>query len=202
MSKYICTICDHIEECSVLPQKCPNCGFKVKAYFEKLKKEEEEIRTSYTDDEIENLQRKTISKRPMFNSYMGVGLGLLLITIVLFLCEKELFGLLGCVLTFMFLFTGISNLREEQEIYDKYKDDAEKYVEAQYRLQQNRELEYELVQQVRANQKKAGVKCPNCKSDNVLRITTANRAVSIAAVGLASGKIGKQYECRNCRHRW
>ena len=26
MNKYICTICDHIEECSVLPQKYPNCG--------------------------------------------------------------------------------------------------------------------------------------------------------------------------------
>jgi len=26
MSKYICTVCDHVEECSVLPQKCPNCG--------------------------------------------------------------------------------------------------------------------------------------------------------------------------------
>ena len=26
MSNYICSICDHIEECNELPKKCLNCG--------------------------------------------------------------------------------------------------------------------------------------------------------------------------------
>lgn len=44
--------------------------------------------------------------------------------------------------------------------------------------------------------------CPNCGSRNTKRITTTARALSIGAVGLASSKIGKQYECLNCKHKW
>lgn len=45
-------------------------------------------------------------------------------------------------------------------------------------------------------------KCPMCNSTNIERITTMDRSVSIAMVGLASGKIGKQYKCKNCKHMW
>lgn len=45
-------------------------------------------------------------------------------------------------------------------------------------------------------------KCPTCGSTNIKRISTANRAVSIGLFGLLSGKIGKNYECRNCKAKW
>lgn len=45
-------------------------------------------------------------------------------------------------------------------------------------------------------------KCPVCGSKNIKNISTMNRAVSVAAFGLASSKIGKQYECRNCNHKF
>lgn len=45
--------------------------------------------------------------------------------------------------------------------------------------------------------------CPICGSKkNVQRISNVNRAVSVAALGLASSKIGKQYECTHCKHKW
>ena len=44
--------------------------------------------------------------------------------------------------------------------------------------------------------------CPMCGSHVVKKYTTAERAVSVAAWGLASGKIGKQYECKKCGHKW
>lgn len=45
--------------------------------------------------------------------------------------------------------------------------------------------------------------CPVCGSKKyVKRISTLNRMTSIAIVGLASSKIGKQYECTYCRYRW
>ena len=44
--------------------------------------------------------------------------------------------------------------------------------------------------------------CPICGSHNTERISTLNRTVSIATVGLASSKIGKQYQCKNCKHKW
>lgn len=43
--------------------------------------------------------------------------------------------------------------------------------------------------------------CPICgKKDNVERISTLNRSASVATFGLASSKIGKQYQCKNCKH--
>lgn len=44
--------------------------------------------------------------------------------------------------------------------------------------------------------------CPVCKSRNTRRISTLNRAISVGTVGLASSKIGKQYECYHCKHKW
>ena len=43
------------------------------------------------------------------------------------------------------------------------------------------------------------LRCPNCQSTNVKKITTGSRMASIALVGIASSKIGKQYECKNCK---
>lgn len=45
-------------------------------------------------------------------------------------------------------------------------------------------------------------KCPTCGSTNVEKISTLNRAVSIGIVGLASDKIGKQFQCKNCGYKW
>ena len=47
------------------------------------------------------------------------------------------------------------------------------------------------------------IECPICKSkNNVRRISSLDRGVSVAMVGLASSKIGKQYECTRCRHKF
>ena len=45
-------------------------------------------------------------------------------------------------------------------------------------------------------------KCPTCGSTNVKHISTLNRAVSIGVFGLFSSKIGKNYECQNCKMKW
>lgn len=41
-----------------------------------------------------------------------------------------------------------------------------------------------------------------CGPINIQRITTMDRAASIALVGVASGKAGKQYKYKNCKHMW
>lgn len=45
-------------------------------------------------------------------------------------------------------------------------------------------------------------RCPHCNSTKIRPISTTSRMVSVAAVGLASGKIGKQFECLNCKYKW
>ncbi len=45
-------------------------------------------------------------------------------------------------------------------------------------------------------------KCPTCGSTNVKHISTLNRAASIGVFGLFSSKIGKNYECLDCKAKW
>lgn len=47
-----------------------------------------------------------------------------------------------------------------------------------------------------------GPKCPHCGCTNIRKIGTFDRLTSIGVWGLASGKIGKQYECWQCKHKW
>ena len=42
------------------------------------------------------------------------------------------------------------------------------------------------------------VECPYCHSTNTEKISTVSRAVSVSLVGAASGKIGKQWHCKQC----
>lgn len=42
------------------------------------------------------------------------------------------------------------------------------------------------------------ITCPYCKSTNTEKISTVSRAVSVSLVGAASGKIGKQWHCKQC----
>ena len=44
--------------------------------------------------------------------------------------------------------------------------------------------------------------CPYCKSSNVSKISTLNRAFSVSLFGLASSKIGKTHKCNNCGSTW
>lgn len=46
------------------------------------------------------------------------------------------------------------------------------------------------------------IKCPVCGCANIKKISTVNRMVSVFVTGLASSKLGKQYECLNCKHKW
>lgn len=45
-------------------------------------------------------------------------------------------------------------------------------------------------------------KCPICGSMDIENISTLNRAVSTAMVGIASDKIGKQFKCKNCGYKF
>ena len=44
--------------------------------------------------------------------------------------------------------------------------------------------------------------CPTCGSIKVNKITTASRLLSVGVLGLASSKVGKTMECKNCGYKW
>lgn len=44
--------------------------------------------------------------------------------------------------------------------------------------------------------------CPMCHRSNTRRITNTARVASVATLGLASSKIGKTFECLDCKYKW
>lgn len=70
---------------------------------------------------------------------------------------------------------------------------------AQERLAKSREVEAAKKKQ---QYKLDHPKCPTCGGTNTRRITTTSRAVSITATGLASRKLGKTFECLDCKYTW
>lgn len=81
----------------------------------------------------------------------------------------------------------IERERKEAERKQQALKDAKMMQEVRARIQTQQDL---------ASGKR--VVCPYCKSTNTEKISTMSRAVSVSLVGAASGKIGKQWHCKNC----
>lgn len=60
----------------------------------------------------------------------------------------------------------------------------------------------ELEKQKKHNKLHGGYKCPNCGMNAGHEIGALSKAASVSAFGLASNKIGKNYECANCNYKW
>lgn len=45
-------------------------------------------------------------------------------------------------------------------------------------------------------------RCPTCGSTNIKHLSNMNRAASFFTWGFASDKLGKQFECLNCKYKW
>lgn len=79
-------------------------------------------------------------------------------------------------------------------------DESAKAKGEEYYKEYNRQVNENLKKQEFG--KGYGIKCPNCGQENVKYISTASRAISVGAVGLASNKIGKTYKCPKCGYMW
>ena len=82
---------------------------------------------------------------------------------------------------------------------EKYQEliEKEKYFES---LEQYKQVEAQQAARKEQQDLASGkrVICPYCKSTNTEKISTVSRAVSVSLVGAASGKLGKQWHCKNC----
>ncbi len=105
------------------------------------------------------------------------------------------FMLLGLLLSFrigfwffllFWLIVSFSQYNSNVKDYERAQNDFEKF--------QKEELSKKKMQkEMEEYRQKDAPKCPMCGSTNIEKISTTSRAVSVATVGLASGKIGKQY---------
>lgn len=92
----------------------------------------------------------------------------------------------------------LQNYEEYERMIRNEEDELKRIHEEIERRTREREAE------VKARKQEALEKLPVCpicgRKENVRRISTLNRSVSVAAFGLASSKIGKQYQCDYCNH--
>ena len=89
----------------------------------------------------------------------------------------------------------------DEIIFNEYIKDNPLFDENIYEQREGKE---KLLQQASLDKQKEQntPKCPTCGSTNVKHISTLNRAASIGVFGLFSSKIGKNYECLNCKMKW
>lgn len=210
------------ENVSDSAEMCPSCGFGVKAHFEKIEQEKikeqkqielEELKKKREQEAKEREQRRIQSvpkpERPVFSR----GFMIYMIVAVIFFSWLMLYTPTtynedpqgGTWILELLVFIGLPllvylpNYNKRVKDYELACRNFETYQrqmikeQDEARARHQRELEQKI-----AN----AIKCPNCGSIDTKKISTTSRVASVAMVGVASSKIGKQYECINCGYRW
>lgn len=178
---------------------CPYCGFNIREYIEREKETQYEpyelSGVFYDDDRIERMEKIWGA----FHIVKIVSIILSVICVITAFLISSVAPAVSFVCAIILAISLISLLvslftcwKLEKEILNHSREYAKTYAKQQNELMR-RETELQLIQHP---------KCPNCGGRNTARISTANRVVSVATIGLASSKIGKQYQCYDCKHKW
>nr|WP_326184752.1 hypothetical protein [uncultured Oscillibacter sp.] len=146
----------------------------------------------------EDLEKERKTQRKM----VFIAATLSFIAISSFIFDAILLGLLftlpaGVIWYLIYLCRG-SVGRFEKELHV-----AETDMEQYQRILKNRTIDANAqLRQAQAINEAIHPTCPKCGSHSTKKITTLDRSVSVAAAGLASSKIGKQFECKDCKYKW
>lgn len=246
------------ERVSDSAEACPDCGYGIKAHFEKVRQEEErkrkeeekrkkeeaqkkleekrqlehekmlkehpEMAEAIKKKEIENARKKLeeaqaqkdalvkrleAQKKDEIKAKIGGTIWSIFWTIIcIWSFSASEHGSLGLliVIAFFCAVVGWGLLIMSNGSVDQMERDIQTASRSVEEYQQV--LDARVAQAIMQSQKLQAEealkhpKCPNCGSTNTQIISTLNRAISIGTSGLASPKIGKQYECKNCKHKW
>ncbi len=205
---------------------CPDCGFAIKDYYDKIKLEEQRLQEEKAQQEKREAEerhrretagerkKETISRlekqienssKEIRNGTIGLCISLPLAILSFALSSNGSLGfiivisVIAVIFSFVFVVSGTNEKKTAINDLETAKRNLD-----EYEKNQNARIEAMVAQgQVYAAKNAAKhPKCPICGSTNTERISTLNRTVSVATVGLASSKIGKQYQCKNCKHKW
>lgn len=210
---------------------CPECGYAIKEHFDAIRLEEQKIaeekkqkekeeaekkKKKITDQEkllkeIRRLEKSIISDESVSKKSGVLTAILAVLTIIFFNCPypAPFFGVfsvgIGMISLVVFLCfhsskkDDVHRLRIAKSDLEKLKSDFNEY-EAIIEKREQERIKQQKLDQARYNVEHP--KCPMCGSTNTEKIGAASRVTSVAALGLASKKIGKQYKCYNCKHMW
>ncbi len=175
----------------------------------KIKKRSKEIEKA-RKERLEREVKKTVEqersnivmpKKPIFLPVISISMFIIAILSSVWFEEIKSFFVFGFI-ALLFMGVEFNKYSDRKKTYELAQRD---FTEYQNRIIQKKKREAQKLreqQEKYPNTWKPDIKCPICNSTNIEKISTANRAVSVAMVGVASGKIGKQYKCKKCKHMW
>lgn len=197
---------------------CPVCGYDVKTHFERKKREEYELKRKDEENRrkeikkqefVKNIREPEEPRKSGFERACVWGCFLFAIFGIVIASTDPDDAVMGMLCAVVFGCLGVkSSIESERELerkqneYELAKKDFEAYKVEILRQEIERQEREEIEKRLKQYEVDKLPKCPVCKSHNTKKITVTSRAVSVAAVGVASSKIGKQYECRACKHKW
>lgn len=180
------------ENVSDSAEMCPECGYGIKVHFDMINNEK--LKKQFQQKKLDEITMPTEPYKPFTNLTFGGKfiIGFFSFGVILGFFVNRWFLSIVCIGIIIMLYCiEYSNYNKELKKYNSAKENFEKYQrEELHRLELNAAAE------------ELKPKCPQCSSTNIQRISITSRATSIALLGLASGKIGKQYKCKKCKHMW
>lgn len=207
-------------------ETCPDCGYGIKAHEEEKHKKEElrkleekwgKERKRLAEERAKEEQalldsmptpQKPFPWQPLLGVFFAVGAIFMFYIGLMSYIGFILLGLFEGFIAFCLIVGGYSNYQDRRRIYEISLHDMERAKKEALALDR---MNQAIVAEKNAKIMNAvnpfkevsnGIKCPMCGKNAGKRISTTSRAVSVATVGLASGKIGKQYKCSSCGHMW
>ena len=207
--------------------QCPNCGYAIKAHFDRIRlnkqrielEKQAEIRKQEIESEQKRRQEERIKnvpklKKPQLTAPIVITVIAALIMLLGFSTlrlpqyssrgdgDPHFQGVFLIIFGVCVLGCAINLFEKRISAYNLSRNNFEEYQRQVICEQDEAQRRWEAERTAKAKQQANMPKCPNCGSTNTVKIGTLNRAASVVAVGLASSKIGKQYQCKNCKHKW
>ena len=179
---------------------------------EKLENDREQLRKKIAEQnrvEAARKKQELIIKdlKKKYREFMIVSIVFVIfgIGLIIFMAAFKLFDGMSVIASIIFLLIGLAcfsimeDAKKDLQIAEKNFADYLRVLqqraaeEAKQKAEEARRRELELMN---------NVPCPVCGSRNTYKIDNLDRVVSVKIWGMASGKIGKQYQCRDCKHLW
>lgn len=142
----------------------------------------------YIQNEKAIQQNHSQNKEDLYDTLKIIGsLALLIIGVILWIyLTIHLSAIIGLLIFACFVLLGSTIFNN---ISNKTKKEIEQINKTQKEQKEHQELH-------------GGYKCPNCGEHAGHEISTMKKVISVGTLGLASDKIGKNYECKNCGYKW
>ncbi len=182
---------------------CPQCGFAVREHTEsdqkeKAKKLQTEALKQQAAIEYVKLEISKYNKILWIAALLGIG------SFILALFNNGVNAVvIPCFIVFwsMVIILLVSTITRQKRLNDLMLIGSD-FAEFEHKMQKRNKAYAKYQATVHSVINAVPHRCPECGSTDTKRISADNRAFSVAVYGLASSKIGKQYQCNNCGHKW